>query len=102
MSAAAAAKTMATLIAANLRAIKTIEAAIRPAIKDNPDARHKAGQIRSARGAGSVLAAELIGAMPELAHSPAARPPVWPAWLRIHDHRSTASVPANARAGAQR
>jgi transposase len=50
ISAAVAAKTIATLIAANLRAIKTIEAAIRQVIK-NP---------------GPVLAAELIGAMPEL------------------------------------
>ncbi len=66
MSAAVAAKTIATLIVTNLRAIKTIEAAIRQAIKDNPDARHKAGQILSAPGAGPVLAAELIGAMPEL------------------------------------
>jgi transposase len=67
MSAAVAAKTIATLIATNLRAIKTIEAAIRQAIKDNPDARrHKALQILSAPGAGPVLAAELIGAMPEL------------------------------------
>lgn len=66
MSAAVAAKTIATLIATNLRAIKTIEAAIRQAIKDNPDARHKAEQILSAPGAGPVLAAELIGAMPEL------------------------------------
>jgi hypothetical protein len=38
MSAAVAAKTIATLIATNLRALKTIEAAIRQAIKDNPDA----------------------------------------------------------------
>jgi hypothetical protein len=59
MSAAVAAKTIATLIATNLRAIKTIEAAIRQAIRDNPDARHKAGQL-SAPGAGPVLAAELI------------------------------------------
>ena len=66
MSAAVAAKTIATLIATNLRAIKTIEAAIRQAIKDNPDARQKALQILSAPGAGPVLAAELIGAMPEL------------------------------------
>jgi len=37
MSAAVAAKTIATLIATNLRALKT-KAAIRQAIKDNPDA----------------------------------------------------------------
>ncbi|HEY4848535.1 MAG TPA: transposase, partial [Methylocella sp.] len=64
MSAAVAAKTIATLIATNLRALKT-KAAIRQAIKDNPDARRKALQILSAPGAGPVLAAELIGAMPE-------------------------------------
>jgi hypothetical protein len=33
-----------------------IEAALRQAIKDNPDARHKAAQIRAAKTKGELLA----------------------------------------------
>ena len=72
------------------------------AIKDNPDARHKAGQILSAPGAGPVLAAELIGAMPELGTLTSRQAASLVGWLRIHDNPEKGSVPANARAGAQR
>ncbi|MHC1549788.1 IS110 family RNA-guided transposase [Phyllobacterium sp. K27] len=57
---------IAMLVETQARIKKQLEASIASAIKADEQVGHKACRIRSVPGAGPVLAAELIGSMPEL------------------------------------
>lgn len=62
----AAANAIDELVAANAKAVKDLNQAIRKTIDEDPGLRLKASRIASAPGAGPVLVAELLGSMPEL------------------------------------
>ncbi|MCX8282030.1 IS110 family transposase [Phyllobacterium sp. 0TCS1.6C] len=66
MSSAAAEAAIATLVATQTALRKQLETAIADAIRGDATLRHRAERLRSVPGTGPVLAAELLGSMPEL------------------------------------